>query len=88
MRTYSAGVHTGVIESRDGKEVVLRDARRLWRWEGAFTLSEMSITGVQDPENCKFSAAVDKIILTECIEIIPCSYKAEKIIKGVKNYEY
>lgn len=86
IRTYSAGVHAGYLESRNGKEVVLRDARRLWQWAGAFTLSEISIDGVSKPEECKFSAAVDKIILTTAVEIIPCSEKAERIIKDVKNY--
>lgn len=86
IRTYSAGVHAGYLESRNGKEVVLRDARRLWRWAGAFTLSEISIDGVSKPEECKFSAAVDKILLTEAIEIIPCTKKAENCIKDVKNY--
>jgi len=86
IRTYSAGVHAGYLESRNGKEVVLRNARRLWKWCGAFTLSEISKDGVSKPDECKFSTAVDKIILTESIEIIPCSEKAEKIIKGVKDY--
>lgn len=85
IRTYSAGVHAGYLESRNGKEVVLRDARRLWRWAGAFTLSEISIDGVSKPEECKFSAAVDKILLTEAIEIIPCTKKAENCIKSVKK---
>ena len=29
-RTYSAGVFAGYLESRNGQEVVLRNARRLW----------------------------------------------------------
>ena len=86
IRTYSAGVHAGYLESKDGKEVVLRNARRLWQWAGAFTVSEISIDGVSKPDECKFSAAVDKIILTEAVEIIPCSEKAERIIKSVKDY--
>lgn len=32
VRTYSAGVHFGTLESRNGKEVVLKDARRIWDW--------------------------------------------------------
>ena len=40
VRTYSAGVHIGVLRERAGKEVVLGDARRLWSWSGALTLNE------------------------------------------------
>ena len=34
VRTYSAGVFFGTLKERNGKEVVLTDARRIWyaRW--------------------------------------------------------
>ena len=38
VRTYSAGVFAGYIEYRKDQEVVLREARRIWYWEGAATL--------------------------------------------------
>ena len=87
IRTYSAGVHTGYLKERNGKEVVLLNARRLWKWAGAFTLSEMAVNGVSKPDECKFSCEVPEITLTEAIEIIPCTMKARNIIKGVENYD-
>jgi hypothetical protein len=87
IRTYSAGVHAGFLEKKDGKEVELINARRLWYWSGAFTLSELAKFGVKYPDKCKFSTEVEKILLTEAIEIIPCTQKSEEIIRGVKNYE-
>ena len=33
--TYSAGVLSGYVKSRDGKEVVLRKARRIWECAAA-----------------------------------------------------
>ena len=87
IRTYSAGVHTGYVKERSGKEVTLINARRLWKWAGAFTLSEIAVNGVSKPNGCKFSVEVPEITLTEAIEIIPCTQKAEEIIKGVKVYE-
>ena len=39
-RTYSAGVFAGYLESRNGQEVVLRNARRIWYWKGAASLSQ------------------------------------------------
>ena len=85
IRTYSAGVHCGYLESRDKKEVVLRDAIRIWEWKGAFTLSQLSMEGVSKPDGCKFSMPVDKIILTEGIEIIFVSEKARISIQGVTS---
>lgn len=87
IRTYSAGVHCGYLKERNGKEVELVNARRIWKWSGAFTLSELATKGVTNPTNCKFSCTVPRIYLTEVIEIIPMTDKAEKSIKAVKNYD-
>jgi hypothetical protein len=84
VRTYSAGVFAGYLEKRDGKEVILRDARRIYYWDGAATLSQLAMEGTGKPENCKFPCVVDEICLTEAIEIICCTEKAQKSIEGVK----
>lgn len=84
VRTYSAGVHCGYLESRNGKEVILRDSIRIWYWDGAFTLSEFAKSGVKKPDTCKFGVPLDKIILTEAIEIIPCTEEARKSIQSVE----
>lgn len=87
IRTYAAGVHAGYVESRDGTEVVLRNSRRIWKWAGAFTLSELSKYGTKDPGNCKFATPIDKITLTGVIEIINCTQAAKDSILGVADYE-
>ncbi len=87
VRTYSAGVFAGYIESRDGKEAVLRKARRIWYWDGAASLSQLATDGTSKPENCKFPCEVDKVILTEVIEIIPISEKAKRSIDSVPVWE-
>lgn len=76
IRTYSAGVFAGYIKKREGKEVVLRDARRLWYWSGASSLSQLAMEGVKNPNECKFPCEVTEVILTEVIEIIPCTEEA------------
>lgn len=83
VRTYSAGVHAGVLGARDGREVVLSGARRIWRWDGAASLSELAQRGTSKPGECKFPAPVDRILLTEAIEIIPCTAAARASIEGV-----
>ena len=86
VRTYSAGVFAGYIESRNGKEVVMRNVRRIWYWEGACSLSELAVNGTCKPENCKFAVAVDKILVTEAIEILNVTEEAQKSIEGVKKW--
>ena len=83
VRTYSAGVFMGHLHSRNGQEVVLHDASRLWYWSGAASLSQMAVEGVSNPSACKFPVAVPEVTLLQVIEIIPCSKKAVKSIKGV-----
>lgn len=83
VRTYSAGVFAGYIESRNGKEAVLRHARRIWYWSGAASLSQLSTDGTCEPNKCKFPTPVDKVTLTEVIEIIPITEKAKKSIEEV-----
>ena len=69
IRTYSAGVHFGTLVSKEGKEVTLKNARRLWSWQGALSLSEVAMKGVTLKDS-KISTPVDEIILLESIEII------------------
>lgn len=84
VRTFSAGVHAGYLHSREGKEVVLRSTRRIWYWDGAFTLSQLALSGSSKPENCKLSVVIPEIILTEAIEIIPVTGQAREIIEGIE----
>jgi hypothetical protein len=70
IRTYSAGVHIGTIVSREGREIVLANARRLYSWSGAFTLNAVAMNGV-NRVNSRISIAVPQITLLEAIEIIP-----------------
>ena len=86
IRTYSAGVHFGTLDSRDGKEVVLSNARRLYQWSGACSLSQVAMDGV-DLANSKISVIVPKITLTEAIEIIPMSEAAAKTMMEAKSWK-
>lgn len=83
VRTYSAGVFAGYLESRNGREVVLRDARRLWFWEGAASLSQLAMEGVSKPDECKFPCEVDKVELLEAVEILDVTAEAQESIANV-----
>ncbi len=83
VRSYGAGVFAGYVESRNGQEVVLRHARRIWYWDGAASLSQLANEGTTKPQNCKFPEEVDKVTLLQVLEIIPCLEKARKSIKEV-----
>jgi hypothetical protein len=82
VRTYSAGVHFGYLKSRNGKEVELERSRRIWRWFGAWTLSEIATRGL-DVSKSKLAAPVS-ITLTEAIEIIDCTPEAVASLEAAK----
>lgn len=83
VRTYSAGVFAGYLESRKGQEVVLTEARRIWQWQGAASLSQLAQSGTSRPDLCKFPEAVDRVLLIQAIEIIDVTPAAQQIIAQV-----
>lgn len=83
IRTYSAGVHIGYLESRTGKEVKLLNTRRIWSWAGAASLSQLALEGSKKPSECKITVELPHIELMEAIEIIPVSELAKNIIEGI-----
>lgn len=84
FRTYSAGVFAGYMgEIFSKKHMIVHNARRLWYWKGAASLSQLAIDGVKYPDECKFPEAVSKIELTEVIEILDVTEKAKKSIESV-----
>jgi hypothetical protein len=84
VRTFSAGVFAGYIESRNGREVVMTDARRLWYWKGAASLSQLAEEGVKCPSECKFPTPVKRVELLEVIEILDVTPAAKASIDSVK----
>ena len=88
VRSRSAGVHAGELLSKDGGITILKNARRLYYWDGAATLSQLAMEGVSKPENCKFPCEVTEIEILETIERIPCTEKAIKSIKGVSIWAH
>lgn len=87
VRTYSAGVFAGELVSRKGQEVVLENARRIWYWSGAASLSQLAMEGTSDPNGCKFPCEVSRVELIQAIEIIDATEKAKESIKAVPVWE-
>lgn len=87
VRTYSAGVFLGKVVERDGKEALLTNARRIWYWDGAATLSQLATEGTSKPQSCKFPAAVAEVLLTEAIEFIPATEAAIASIAAVPEWK-
>ena len=89
IRTYSAGVWYGNIKEHEKSEVVLINARRLWYWSGAASLSQLAEKGSSNKSNCKFTITIkDKegVYLPQVIEILPVSKEAQKNIDSIEEW--
>lgn len=83
VRSRDAGVFFGTLVSKDGDEVTLAAARRLWYWSGAASLSELSQSGVASPKQCKFPMPVPVMAVMGVCEIIPVSDAAGASLDAV-----
>jgi hypothetical protein len=77
VRGRDSGVHAGELVSVKNKTVVLRNARRIWYWSGAASLSELAVYGAS-----KFGARVDRQeILEDACELIHCHAAGRRMIE-------
>jgi hypothetical protein len=85
VRTYSAGAFAGTIQALDLERRVatLSNARRLWSWAGAASLSQLAQSGSSRPGECKFPAAVTEVILLEVIEVLAVTAAGQAGIEAV-----
>ena len=83
IRTYSAGVHFGELVSKNGQNVVLKNAHRVHYWASACSLSQLSMEGDKKPNDCRISMAVKEIELDQVIEVMPMTDAAYKNLTSV-----
>ena len=83
IRSYASGVHFGeVSETRDtvhGLSVTLKNSRRIHYWEGACSLSQVAMEGI---ETGRVAMELPEIQVENVIEIIPMTAAA---IDNLKN---
>lgn len=80
IRTYSAGVWCGILAQKAGHEVILHNARRMWRWwcKKSISLSGVVQYGIRQDKS-QIAPPVDQVWL-EAIEIIPITGEAAQTI--------
>ena len=87
IRGDRSGVFYGELAKRDGREITLKNCRRLWYWSGAASLSQLAAEGVKHPSDCKFTVTVEELTVLDAIEIIPCTQAACASIEGVREWK-
>ena len=87
VRTYAMGVFMGELQPESTETVkVLHNARRIWYWSGASSLSELAVKGTSKPKDCKFPVPVPRVELTspQGFEILDVTDEAKKSIESVE----
>lgn len=85
-RSRDAGVCAGYLksQSKDGRQLVLVESRRLWYWKGSASLHELANKGVGYPQECKFPAVLlGDHQLTEVCEVLSVTKEAQASIASV-----
>lgn len=78
VRCYAAGVFFGevkeVTSDANGLNVRLANARKVWYWDGAAAVEQLSQEGCND--SSMITVVVPELVVANAIQIIPCSDKA------------
>ena len=89
VRCYSAGVFFGEVKevssNANGLNVRLGNARKVWYWDGAAAVEQLSQDGCGD--NSKLTVAVPELVVANAVQIIPCSGKAVKNLEAKKEWK-
>lgn len=89
VRCYGAGVFFGEVKevSSDvnGLNVRMANARKVWYWDGAAAVEQLSQDGCND--RSKITVTVPNLVVAYAIQIIPCSDKAITNLEAKKEWK-
>lgn len=78
VRCYGAGVFFGEVKEvssdANGLNVRMANVRKIWSWDGAAAVEQLSQDGCNDES--KLTVVVPELVVADAIQIIPCTDKA------------
>jgi len=87
VRADKAGVFFGTLTKKEGNEVQLSNARKLYYWSGAAAVEQIAVDGVANTGSCKFTVVNDEITVNNYIQILTCTEKAITNLENVKEWK-
>lgn len=87
VRCAQAGVFFGQIKERNGDEVTMINARKLWYWDGACAVEQLAVDGTKKPDDCKFTVTVSEMVVTGAIQVLACTDKAAESLAAVREWK-
>lgn len=89
FRTESAGVFCGFLNRYEAsvRHAWIHECRRIWSVEKAFTLSAVALNGIQKGKMSVVTPGPNCHILSQVVELIPCTEVAIKSLREFPAYE-
>lgn len=91
IRSYGAGVFFGTLNEAEKCEdkwtVELLNVRRLWKWSGACSITQLAVDGTKNPSGCNFTIIEPSIVVSSVIEFHECSAESVKSIESVSEWK-
>jgi hypothetical protein len=88
VRSNGAGVFFGELKELNGDVATLCNVRKLFYWDGAAGVEQLSVDGTSKPEQCKFTVVVEQITVMNVLQILPCTEKSINSLSSVKAWTY
>ena len=79
VRSNMAGVYCGTLKNKNGTEVVLANARKIYSWQGAYTVEDIAVKGL-NAEASQITVSVKEIIIDDVCQVLPTTNTAQKIL--------
>jgi len=88
VRSHLAGVFFGILKEKNGTELTLEKVRKFYYFSGANTVEDLANQGALNVSNCKLTVEIENIVISDYVQILPCSTKAIKQIKSIPVWTY
>ena len=74
-----------IIISINEKNVEIKDCRKIWSWIGANSVEQIALEGVS--ETSKITQSVQVILLTDAIQVLPCTDLSINKIEAISEWK-
>lgn len=85
IRGDRSGVFFGTLKSLNGQSAELEDCRKIWRWEGAKSVEQISIDGVHS--DSRITQKVSNLIICDVIQILECTEMSISKIENILEWK-
>jgi len=85
VRADRAGVFFGKIKENKGTSVVMQNVRKIYYWDGACAVEQISQDGVNSKS--KLTITIPEMEIMTPVQIIACSEKATSSLQAQKEWK-